>query len=138
MYDHIVQSDRPLRVLVHSDDKTVRNDVLTALGTRVHPDLPELEFVEAATEPVVRRHLDAGGLDLVILDGESVPAGGLGIARQIKDEIFHAPPVLVVTGRAQDAWLASWSRADAVATHPLDPFTFAGTVVDLLLTRAAR
>lgn len=60
--------------------------------------------------------LDAGGFDVVILDGESTPVGGLGIAKQLQDEITDCPPVLVLTGRADDAWLASWSRAEAHAS----------------------
>ncbi|MFT4299030.1 MAG: response regulator [Aeromicrobium sp.] len=128
-----MRSDRPLRVLVYGDDRDVRAAVIGALGERPHPDLPPLEFKETATEPMVLRTLEAAGaVDLVILDGEAVPVGGLGLARQIKDEIFHAPPVVVVTGRPQDAWLAHWSRADAVASHPIDPLTFAETVIAVL------
>ncbi|MEG9225573.1 hypothetical protein [Aeromicrobium sp. Sec7.5] len=131
-----MSSDRPLRVLVYSDDRDVRQAVLRALGPRPHPDLPPLEFVEVATQPVVLQHLDetraSERIDLVILDGESVPVGGLGIARQIKDEIFRAPPVVVVTGRPGDVWLAHWSRADAVASHPIDPLTFAETVIGVV------
>ena len=67
----------------------------------------------------------------MILDGEAVPAGGLGIARQMKDEIYQAPPVLVLTGRPQDAWLATWSRADAALPHPIDPLRLAEIVIDL-------
>ena len=70
----------PLRVLVYSDDATVRAAVTRALGTHPDPDLPELTYVEVATAPVVIEHLDAGGVDLVILDGEATPAGGMGIA----------------------------------------------------------
>ncbi len=61
-------------------------------GTRPHPDLPELEYVEVATAPVVIRQMDAGGVDLAVLDGEAVPAGGMGIAKQLKDEIDDCPP----------------------------------------------
>ena len=43
-----------------------------------------------------------------VLDGEAVPAGGLGLARQVKDEIYGCPPVLVLIGRPQDSWLAAW------------------------------
>lgn len=136
MYDPNVSSDRPLRVLVYSDDRDVRQAVLRALGPRPHPDLPPLEFVEVATHAVVLEHLDESRashrIDLVILDGESVPVGGLGIARQIKDEIFQAPPVVVVTGRPGDTWLAHWSRADAVASYPIDPLTFAETVLGVV------
>ncbi|MET0766634.1 MAG: hypothetical protein ABWY50_03230, partial [Aeromicrobium sp.] len=106
--------------------------VIAALGTRPHPDLPSLEFVECATEPVVWQQLDAGGIALAILDGEAVPVGGMGIARQMKDELYQAPPSLVLTGRPQDAWLATWSRADAVVPRPLDPFRLAESVIALL------
>lgn len=105
---------------------------MTALGNRPHPDLPPLEFIECATEPVVWQHLDAGEVDLAILDGEAVPAGGMGIARQMGDELYEGPPSIVVTGRPQDAWLASWSRADAVVSRPIDPFHLAKTVIDVL------
>jgi len=74
-----------MRVLVYSDDVNTRNEVILALGKRPHPDLPEVEYVECATEPVVIATMDAGGVDLAILDGEAVPAGGMGICRQLKD-----------------------------------------------------
>lgn len=125
-------SEPRLRVLLYSDDANTREQVILALGRRPHPDLPELEYVEVATEPVVIANMDAGGIDLAILDGEAVPAGGMGIAKQLKDEIFQCPPLLVLTGRPQDAWLATWSRADAAVPHPLDPVQLAEAVVSLL------
>ncbi|MCD4534675.1 hypothetical protein LRP67_11335 [Nocardioides sp. cx-169] len=124
-----------LKVLVYSDDVTTRQQVILALGRRPHPDLPELTYVEVATEPVVIQNMDAGDIDLVILDGEAVPAGGLGIAKQLKDEIYQCPPVLVLIGRPQDAWLATWSRAEAVVAHPIDPIQLAEAVVALLRAR---
>lgn len=124
-----------LRVLVYSDDADVRQQVILGLGKRVHPDLPELEYVEVATEPVVWQQLDGGQIDLAILDGESTPAGGMGIARQMKDEVYQAPPALVLTGRPQDNWLATWSRADAAVSHPLDPMELAEAVIRLLRPR---
>ncbi len=124
-----------LRVLVYSDDSTVRRQVLLALGSRPHPDLPEIEYVEVATEPVVIQQMDAGVIDLAILDGEAVPAGGMGIARQLRDEIATCPPLVVLTGRPQDAWLATWSRADAAVPQPLDPIQLATVVTGLLRDR---
>ena len=123
---------KPLKVLVYSDDVNTRQQVILALGRRPHPDLPEVEYVEVATEPVVISNMDAGGVDLVILDGEAVPAGGMGIAKQLKDEIFECPPVVVLTGRPQDAWLATWSRAEAAVPHPIDPVQLAEAVIGLL------
>jgi len=130
-----VTAQKPLRVLVYSDDIDIRQQVILALGRRPHRDLPEVEYVEVATEPVVISNMDAGGIDLAILDGEAVPAGGIGIAKQLKDEIYGCPPILVLTGRPQDAWLATWSRADAAVPHPLDPIALAQTVVALLRDR---
>ena len=124
-----------LKVLVYSDDSDTRQQVMLALGKRPHPDLPELEYVEVATEPVVIQQMDAGGIALAILDGEAVPAGGMGIARQLKDEIYRCPPLLVLTGRVQDNWLATWSRADGAVSHPLDPIELAENVIRLLRSR---
>lgn len=126
---------RTLKILVYSDDADSRNAVVLALGPRPHPDLPRVEYVEVATEPMVFAHLDTGTFDLAILDGEAVPAGGMGIARQVKDEIFNSPPVVVLTGRPQDAWLATWSRAEAAVPHPIDPMQLAETVIPLLRSR---
>ena len=57
----------------------------------------------------------------MVLDGEAQPAGGMGVCRQAKDEIYNCPPVLLIIGRPDDGWLATWSRADAVVSHPIDP-----------------
>ena len=127
--------ERPLTVLVYSDDQAVRAQVRLALGRRLEPDLPPLEFVECATEPAVIRRMDKGGIDLAVLDGEAVPAGGMGVARQLKEEIYRCPPLLVLIGRPADAWLATWSRADAVVAHPLDPIALAVTATRLLRER---
>ena len=130
-------SGSPLRVLVYSDDRNVRRQVLASLGKRPDPDLPELEYTECATEPMVISQVDAQKFDLLILDGEAVPAGGMGIARQLKDEVFGCPPILVLIGRPQDAWLATWSRADAVVTHPLEPVALARAAAALLRRRTS-
>lgn len=126
-----------LKVLVYSSNSLTRRSVTTALGRRPAPELPQLEYIECATEPAVIKHMDAGGIDLAILDGEAVPSGGMGIARQIRDEIHKCPPLMVLIGRPQDAWLATWSRADAVVSHPLDPLVLAESVAALLRQRVA-
>ncbi|MGW5380540.1 Rv3143 family two-component system response regulator [Nocardia sp. NPDC003999] len=127
----------PLRVLVYSNDADTRRQVIQALGKRPSAELPEFEYLEVATAPVVIAQLDAGGIDLAVLDGEAAPVGGLGIAKQLKDEVDPCPPLLVLTGRADDAWLASWSRAEAAVAHPIDPLRLTEAVVDLLRSRSA-
>jgi DNA-binding response OmpR family regulator len=124
----------PLRILVYSDNPRTREQVRLALGKRVHPELPELSYVEVATAAMVIKHMDAGGFDLAILDGEASPFGGMGIAKQLKDEVDHCPPVLVLTGRPDDAWLARWSRAEAAVPHPIDPIRLGDAVTSLLRT----
>ncbi|MCV7401648.1 response regulator transcription factor [Mycobacterium fragae] len=121
-----------LRILVYSDNAKTREEVMLALGKRLHPDLPELDYVEVATAPMVIRQVDAGGIDLAILDGEATPVGGMGIAKQLKDEVAQCPPIVVLTGRRDDAWLASWSRAEAAVPHPIDPIGLSRTVLGLL------
>ncbi|WP_326547544.1 hypothetical protein QGN32_05020 [Mycolicibacterium sp. ND9-15] len=130
----MVESSRPLRVLVYSDNPRTREEVQLALGKRVHPELPELSYLEVATGPMVIRQMDQGGFDLVILDGEAAPTGGMGIAKQLKDEIADCPPILVLTGRPDDAWLARWSRAEAAVPHPIDPIRLGDAVASLLRT----
>jgi hypothetical protein len=130
-------------IIVYSDDASVRAAITAALGKRVSDDLPEHQIEEFATGPALRAFVDrksvSGQLraDLFILDGESVPEGGMGIARQLKDEVFNCPPVLLITGRREDAWLAAWSRAEASVIHPIDPFTLANTVADLMRSNTA-
>jgi hypothetical protein len=128
-------------IIVYSDDSSVRAAIVAALGKRTAADLPEHQIEEFATAAALRAFVDrkstSGDLraDLFILDGEAVPEGGMGVARQLKDEIFNCPPVLLITGRREDAWLAAWSRAEASVIHPIDPFTLANTVADLLRTK---
>ena len=126
-----------LRVLLYSDDRTVRAEMRLALGRSVAADLPAVEVVECATYQAVLGALDKGGVDLCILDGEAVPLGGMGLARQLKDEISNVPPILLVVARVADAWLATWSRADAVVAYPIDPERLPRAAADLLRGRAA-
>lgn len=124
-------------VLVYSDDANTREQVRLATGRRPAPDAPLVEFVECATPAAVLKELDRGGIDVCVLDGEAVPMGGMGMCRQIKDEVFRCPPVLLLIGRPQDAWLATWSRAEAAVTLPVEPVEFAASLASLLRPRAS-
>ncbi|UXA08427.1 hypothetical protein KXD96_10230 [Mycobacterium sp. SMC-2] len=134
MSDSSPESSVALRILVYSDNAKTRERVIRALGKHLHPDLPELTYLEVATAPMVVRHMDEGGIDLAILDGEATPTGGMGIAKQLKDELATCPPIVVLTGRPDDAWLANWSRAESAVPHPLDPIVLGRTVLGLLRT----
>lgn len=122
-------------VLLYSDKPEVRDRMRLAVGTRPAPDLP-VQFVDAASYHECVSLVDTYVVDLLMLDGEAQPAGGLGIARQLRDELADCPLICVVVARAADRWLAAYSRADATLVHPLDPITTGQTVAGLL-SRAA-
>jgi CheY-like chemotaxis protein len=124
-----------LSVLLYSSNAATRESVRLAVGRRPSADLPPVAWTECATGNAVISAVDAGGLDLLILDGEASPTGGLGLCKQLKDEIYHCPPVLVLTGRPQDAWLATWSRADFAVPLPVDPVVVAEAVALLARRR---
>jgi DNA-binding response OmpR family regulator len=126
-----------MRVVVYSHDADTRAAVRLAIGTRPAPDVPRADITECATEPALFRLLDEGAVDVMVLDGEAQPAGGMGVCRQAKDEIYRCPPVLLIIGRADDGWLATWSRADAVVSQPIDPAVLAGALAGLMRQRAA-
>lgn len=129
-------ADATMKVLVYSDDADTRAQIRLAAGRRPAPDVPRVEFVECATEPAVIRALDEGGFGVAILDGEAAPAGGMGVCKQMKDEIYDCPPVLLIIARPDDGWLATWSRADAVTSHPIEPMRLAEALAALMRTRA--
>lgn len=124
-------------VVVYSDDAAVRDQVRAALGRRPAPDLGRVEWLECSTGDAVLKAVDAGGVDLAVLDGEAWPTGGLGLAKQMKDELRDCPPVLVIIARRADAWLATWSQADGVVAHPIDAPELTTVATGLLRKREA-
>lgn len=128
------------RVAIYSDDSAVRSAVKAALGSKLGEAL-SIEAIEFATADAFRQYIDQTDLngsvraELIILDGEAVPEGGLGVARQLKDEVYNCPPVIVLIARQSDAWLAAWSRAEASLQHPVDAFALAKTATELLRGR---
>lgn len=105
---------------------------MVAVGQRPAPDVGRVRYVEAGTIDEVIAEVDGGGVALAILDGEAQPTGGMGLSRQLKNEIALPPPVIVAVRRRDDRWLATWSQADAVIVHPLDPLAAAETVAEVL------
>src|SRR4051794_17930922 len=124
------------RILLYSDHVDTRSEVRLAVGRRLGRGEPDIDWVEVATAPAAIATTEAGNLDLLILDGEADKVGGMGLGRQLKDEVYRCPPVLVLTGRPQDAWLASWSNAEAVVSRPLDPVELHAAVAALVEARA--
>ncbi|MCL2849805.1 MAG: hypothetical protein FWE61_07150 [Micrococcales bacterium] len=120
------------RIVLYSDDVDMREEVLLAVGPRLDADSPDTRWVQVATADAVVAEARRGDVDLFILDAEADKVGGMGLARQLKDEIDACPPVMVVIARATDAWLASWSNAEHVVVRPMDPMVVHDAVVRLL------
>ena len=130
-------SPRTHSVVVYSDDAAVRDQVRQAIGRRPADDLGRIEWLECSTGKQVVAAVDAGGVDACVLDGEAWPTGGIGLAKQMKDELVDCPPVCVLIARRDDRWLATWSQADAIVAHPIDAPELTGVVADLLRRREA-
>ena len=94
-------------VLLYSDDITTRDAVRAAVGRRPARDV---EIVSLARVRHPRgghrgRWTPAASTSSSSTARRPRPAGS-GLCRQLKNEIFHCPPILVLTGRPQDGWLA--------------------------------
>lgn len=122
---------RRISVLLYSDDRTTRDAVRANVGRRPAKDVEVGSWRECATAAAVIEAVENATFDVLVLDGESAPTGGLGLCRQLKSEIYDCPPILVLTGRPQDGWLATWSLADLAVPHPLDPIALATGVAEL-------
>jgi CheY-like chemotaxis protein len=119
-------------VLVFSQDPDVREQVRSAVGPRPAADVGRVRYVEAATGEEVIAEVDAGGIDVAVLDAEAQPTGGLGVARTIRQECAHQPLLCVLIRRRDDRWLATWSQVDGTIMYPIDPVTAAESVAVLL------
>ncbi|MGE0218456.1 hypothetical protein [Mycolicibacterium sp.] len=125
----------PLRVLIYSSDANLRLRIRQVLGRYPDTAMAPLDFVDTATAPAVVQEMAAERIDLAILDAEASPAGGLGLAKQLRDELLQHTPIVVIIARADDNWLTAWARADAVVTQPIRPVALLDAVLPLLRTR---
>lgn len=119
-------------VLVYSNRPEVREAVMLAIGRRPAPDVGRVDFLECSTVSEVLMAVDAGEADIVLLDGEAQPTGGMGISRQMHMELDRVPPVILLIRRVDDRWLSTWAKADEVLMYPVDPVTAAETVAAVL------
>ncbi len=115
-------------VLVYSEDPVVRDQVRTAIGRSPAPGV-DLDYLDAETHAEVIAAVDRRAVQLLVLDGEAWPTGGMGIARELKNTYADCPPIVVLIARRDDRWLAKWSQADATVMYPIDPVELTDTVV---------
>lgn len=125
-------------VLVYATEQVVRDQVRLAIGRSPAAGVDDVTYLDADDAGQVVRACDEGLPDLLVLDGEAWPTGGLGLCRQMKAELAHCPPVIALIGRRDDRWLAEWSQADAVLMHPIDAVALSEAAVRLLTRERTR
>ena len=130
-----------LELLVFSDDAAVRRQVREGIGQRPAKGLPLVSWTEAATAEGVRLALKdrakegRAPFDALVLDAETKKLGGMGLAHELFTELDRRPPVVLLTARPQDDWLAAWSKAEVVVPRPLDPMALQEGVTKALQAR---
>ena len=120
-------------VLVYSHRPEVREQIMSAVGRRPAPDVGRIDFLECESVSDVLMAVDGHRADLVD-PGRRGPADRRD--RDLPPDPHGGrcviPPIVLVVRRADDRWLATWSQADEVLVHPLDPVTAAETVAEVL------
>ena len=122
-------SEETVTILVFSDDRDRRHAVVNGIGLRASKDTPRIEWVEAATGFGVRDAFDQQDFALLILDAEAKKEGGMSIAQDLRETRDGVPPIVFLTARPQDEWLATWA---GVVADPIDPIILQETVADVL------
>jgi DNA-binding response OmpR family regulator len=106
--------------------------VRQAVGDTIGERDVAVEWTEVATSEIAMDLTEAQHYDLIIGDNETTKLGGVGLTRQMRNELDWQPTVLLLLARQQDAWLAAWSGADAAVQQPVDPFALRALVTKLL------
>ncbi len=95
-----------------------------------------LRFRAAANGELALRAALRDRPDVVIADEIASRMGAFALARSLRDDADPFQGVIVVLlERVHDAWLASWSGADAWYVKPADPFAVADRLWELLEQR---
>ncbi|MDT3767754.1 response regulator [Gleimia hominis] len=122
-------------ILLYSDNSERRAEVIKAIGIRPAAGLPRVEWTEAATAAGGKQKFAEGQFDLVIADGETQKTGGMAFAHELRNSFDEVPPILILTARQQDEWLARSAGSSAVVCEPLDPIALEDAVAKLLTTK---
>ena len=125
-------SDDTVKILVFSDDNDRRHAVISGIGLRASKDTPRIEWVEAATAFGVRDTFDGDDFAALILDAEAKKEGGMSVAQDLQETRDDVPPIIFLTARVQDDWLATWAGAAATVADPIDPIILQETLADVL------
>ncbi|XCB29967.1 hypothetical protein RQN30_00335 [Arcanobacterium hippocoleae] len=124
-----------LHILVYSDNRLIREDVMRAVGKQAAANLPEIRFTEAATWEGAELKVQEQKFDLLILDAETPKLGGIGLGMKIRDEIDPNVPYIVLIARPQDDWLARVAKPKAILSYPIDARALSSAVAKVLAAK---
>ncbi|MEW6911058.1 two-component system response regulator [Trueperella pyogenes] len=125
-------ADASVEILVYSDNRDTRNEVMQAVGRRVGKGLASINWTESATWEGAYLKVEENHYDLLILDGEAAKLGGIGFGKMVRDELVADMPYIVLIGRPQDEWLARVSAPNAILSLPIDARELSAAVADIL------
>ena len=128
-------SETPVKVLVFSDNSSTRQAVITGVGFKASKDTAPIEWLEAATAFGVFELVDSHDIAVLVLDGETQKEGGMSVAKELANTRENLPPILMLTARPQDQWLATWAGASRIVSAPLDPQALQENLAELLRAR---
>lgn len=132
----VEHNDETVEVMVYSDNRNTRNEVMQAVGRRVAKDLPSINWTEAATWEGAYLKIEENYFDLLILDGETPKLGGIGLGKLVRDELVEDMPYIVLIGRPQDEWVARVAAPNAILPMPIDARALSEAVATILKERA--
>ncbi len=127
----------PMKVLLVSDDPASREVMRIAVGSAERLLVEPFQFAEAANGVQGLRSAWRVAPDVVVAEETASRMGAFALSRDLRGAADpYAGGIIILLDRAQDAWLAKWSGADAWFTKPIDPFALADTVATLIRARA--
>ncbi len=128
----MAEAENNLQILLYSDDREVRRQVIAGVGIKPAADLPKITWDETATATITQDKVRNNHYDLLILDGEATKISGISVAKSLAEENNNLPPILILTARQQDEWLVGWAGAAKAVERPLTPLKLQEAVSELL------
>jgi DNA-binding response OmpR family regulator len=125
-----------MKVLLVSPDPESRTMMGLAVRGIERRAREPIEFLHASDGERGIRVARREAPDAIVADEIASRAGAFALTRDLRDSPEpYGGAIVILLDRPQDAWLASWSGADAWFVKPIDPFALADRVLELVSTR---
>lgn len=108
------------KVFVYFDDYVVCEQVKVVLIGMIVLDFLYVEVVEIVIQVLVVDVVSSGYYDVLIVDGEFVFYGGMGVCYQFKDEVDNCLLVVLLVVCVVDVWLVFWFYVDVIVIYFVD------------------